>query len=92
MSKEDKPAPSPNHGLFDPAHLFGAPSLGLAAATGLPFPHLAAHLPAYPWLGRPTFPPPSSGGWGACPPPSSPTPCPTPPPSTSVSCGGLNNV
>ncbi|XP_076455767.1 bromodomain adjacent to zinc finger domain protein 2B-like [Babylonia areolata] len=67
MSKEDKPPPSPNHGLFDPAHLFGAPSLGLAAA-GLPFPHLA-HLPAYPWLARPAFPPALFGGLGALPSP-----------------------
>ncbi|KAK7485041.1 hypothetical protein BaRGS_00023680, partial [Batillaria attramentaria] len=64
MSKEDKPPPSPNHGLFDPtSHLLGAPSLGLG---GLPFPHLA-HLPTFPWLARPPFHPTLFGGLGALP-------------------------
>ena len=46
--------------------LAGAPSLGLVA--GMPFPHLT-HLPAYPWLGRPAFPPALFSSLGALPSP-----------------------
>ncbi|XP_067687467.1 bromodomain adjacent to zinc finger domain protein 2B-like isoform X8 [Haliotis asinina] len=70
MSKEDKPAPSPVHGLFDAAsHLLGPPPLGSAVSPGgLPFPALA-HLPAFSFLGRPPGFPPSAlfGSLGALP-------------------------